>query len=183
MNGIKTFFGEEKTGVARGSFAKKKILFILENPVIQSSIMYIQSSIPYIQSRGSVAEVEVGLVRVGDGFLVLAGEALDLGGEAELFPELDGGKVIALVLVHPGDAVLVADARVDGEGVLPLVEVFVNLCGSFARNKVAFYAAGKSWRYIAARHGNRMGARASFQAYHHGAFRFIRRMEACRYSP
>jgi|GEM_PF-1861517 hypothetical protein len=42
MNGIKTFFGEEKTGDGLLLFPKN-ILLIMENPVIMSSIMYIRS--------------------------------------------------------------------------------------------------------------------------------------------
>ena len=44
------FFREEKTGAGL-LLSPKNILFILKNPVILSSIMYIPSTIPFIQSN------------------------------------------------------------------------------------------------------------------------------------
>ncbi len=78
-----------------------------------------------------LAEVEVGLLRVVDGSFVFPLEALDLFGEAELLPELDSGGIIALVLVHSSDTVLVAEARVDIEGFVPILDMLVDFGGVF----------------------------------------------------
>jgi len=42
-DGRDVFWGKEKKGLAQRVFRQKKILFIMENPVIMSSIMYIRS--------------------------------------------------------------------------------------------------------------------------------------------